>query len=146
MWCLRYHTVDMHQVAWRPMITAYSSSFIILSARLWSWFVMLQDKEVYCWPVQESLKTMLSWGWSMDRIREGAPASLHNKSRRMSQSSQVHPRRLLKVLYPDIMFCATWLNTFHLSQLSFEGDPAFSPRPVDMSNVTLSRDMQVNVE
>lgn len=28
-------------------------------------------------------------------------------------------------------------------QLSFEGGPAFSPRPIDMSNVTLSRDMQV---
>ncbi|XP_037829496.1 ryanodine receptor 2 [Kryptolebias marmoratus] len=77
-----------------------------------------KDKEAYCWPVQESLKTMLSWGWSIDRIREGDSANLHNKSRRMSQASQ----------------------------LSFEGAPAFSPRPVDMSNVTLSRDMQSMAE
>ncbi|XP_031696221.1 ryanodine receptor 2-like isoform X1 [Anarrhichthys ocellatus] len=80
--------------------------------------VILQDKEAYCWPVRESLKTMLSWGWSIDRIREGDPAGLHNKSRRISQASQ----------------------------LSFEGAPAFSPRPIDMSNVTLSRDMQSMAE
>ncbi|XP_035526010.1 ryanodine receptor 2-like [Morone saxatilis] len=77
-----------------------------------------KDKEAYCWPVRESLKTMLSWGWSIDRIREGDPASLHNKSRRISQASQ----------------------------LSFEGAPTFSPRPIDMSNVTLSRDMQSMAE
>uniref|UniRef100_A0A3Q1EA25 Ryanodine receptor 2 n=1 Tax=Acanthochromis polyacanthus TaxID=80966 RepID=A0A3Q1EA25_9TELE len=77
-----------------------------------------KDKEAYCWPVRESLKTMLSWGWSIDRIREGDPASLHNKSRRISQASQ----------------------------LSFEGASAFSPRPIDMSNVTLSRDMQSMAE
>uniref|UniRef100_A0A671VHP5 Uncharacterized protein n=1 Tax=Sparus aurata TaxID=8175 RepID=A0A671VHP5_SPAAU len=77
-----------------------------------------KDKEAYGWPVRESLKTMLAWGWSIDRIREGDPASLHNKSRRISQASQ----------------------------LSFEGGPAFSPRPIDMSNVTLSRDMQSMAE
>uniref|UniRef100_A0A3Q3N6U1 Ryanodine receptor 2a (cardiac) n=1 Tax=Mastacembelus armatus TaxID=205130 RepID=A0A3Q3N6U1_9TELE len=77
-----------------------------------------KDKESYCGSVRESLKTMLSWGWSIDRIREGDPTNLHNKSRRISQASQ----------------------------LSFEGALAFSPRPIDMSNVTLSRDMQSMAE
>ncbi|XP_034425492.1 ryanodine receptor 2 isoform X10 [Hippoglossus hippoglossus] len=77
-----------------------------------------KDKESYCWSVKESLMTMLSWGWSIERIREGDPASIHNKSRRISQASQ----------------------------LSFEGNAAFSPRPIDMSNVTLSRDMQSMAE
>ncbi|KAM8876872.1 ryanodine receptor 2 isoform 3-T3 [Synchiropus picturatus] len=77
-----------------------------------------KDKEGYCLPVRECLKTMLSWGWSINRIRDGDPASLHNKSRRISQASQ----------------------------LSFEGSPSFSPRPIDMSNVTLSRDMQSMAE
>uniref|UniRef100_A0AAQ4PR39 Ryanodine receptor 2 n=1 Tax=Gasterosteus aculeatus aculeatus TaxID=481459 RepID=A0AAQ4PR39_GASAC len=72
-----------------------------------------KEKEAYCWPVRASLKTMLAWGWSIDRIREGDAASLHNKSRRISQASQV--------------------NT-HI------------PRPIDMSNVTLSRDMQAMAE
>nr|XP_040033351.1 ryanodine receptor 2 isoform X4 [Gasterosteus aculeatus aculeatus] len=76
-----------------------------------------KEKEAYCWPVRASLKTMLAWGWSIDRIREGDAASLHNKSRRISQASQ-----------------------------SLEGAPAFSPRPIDMSNVTLSRDMQAMAE
>ncbi|XP_063324726.1 ryanodine receptor 2-like isoform X2 [Pelmatolapia mariae] len=75
-----------------------------------------KDKETYCWPIRESLKTMLSWGWSIDRIREGV--NLHNKPRRISQASQ----------------------------LSFEGASAFSPRPTDMSNVTLSRDLQSMAE
>ncbi|MED6246409.1 Ryanodine receptor 2 [Ataeniobius toweri] len=77
-----------------------------------------KDKEAYCWSARESLKTMLSWGWSIDRNRQGDTATLHNNSRRISQASQ----------------------------LSFEGAPSFSPRPVDMSNVTLSRDMQSMAE
>ncbi|XP_070401457.1 ryanodine receptor 2 isoform X2 [Nothobranchius furzeri] len=77
-----------------------------------------KDKEAYCWPVRESLKTMLSWGWNIDRNRDVDSGGLHNKSRRVSQASQ----------------------------LSFEGAAAFSPRPVDMSNVTLSRDMQSMAE
>ncbi|XP_076743293.1 ryanodine receptor 2 isoform X3 [Maylandia zebra] len=77
-----------------------------------------KDKETYCWPIRESLKTMLSWGWSIDRIREGDSVNLHNKPRRISQASQ----------------------------LSFEGASAFSPRPTDMSNVTLSRDLQSMAE
>uniref|UniRef100_A0A668AWW8 Uncharacterized protein n=1 Tax=Myripristis murdjan TaxID=586833 RepID=A0A668AWW8_9TELE len=75
-----------------------------------------KDKEVYRWPIRESLKTMLSWGWNIDRIREGDPASLHNKSRRISQASQVD-RHSLSL-----------------------------PRPIDMSNVTLSRDMHSMAE
>uniref|UniRef100_A0A1A8H1D3 EF-hand domain-containing protein n=2 Tax=Nothobranchius korthausae TaxID=1143690 RepID=A0A1A8H1D3_9TELE len=77
-----------------------------------------KDKEAYCWPVRESLKTMLSWGWNIDRNRDVDSGGLHNKSRRVSQASQQ----------------------------SFEGVAAFSPRPVDMSNVTLSRDMQSMAE
>uniref|UniRef100_A0A3P9BDB2 Ryanodine receptor 2 n=1 Tax=Maylandia zebra TaxID=106582 RepID=A0A3P9BDB2_9CICH len=49
-----------------------------------------KDKETYCWPIRESLKTMLSWGWSIDRIREGDSVNLHNKPRRISQASQVY--------------------------------------------------------
>ncbi|XP_054615531.1 ryanodine receptor 2 isoform X15 [Dunckerocampus dactyliophorus] len=77
-----------------------------------------KDKEVYCGPIRESLKTMLCWGWSINRIRESDAASLNNKSRRISQ----------------------------ISQLSFEGTQIFNPSPIDMSNVTLSRDMQSMAE
>ncbi|XP_077359216.1 ryanodine receptor 2 [Festucalex cinctus] len=77
-----------------------------------------KDKDFYCRPIRESLKTMLSWGWSINRIRESDPASLQNKSRRISLASQ----------------------------LSLEGAQCFNPRPIDMSNVTLSRDTQSMAE
>ncbi|MCI4384536.1 hypothetical protein PGIGA_G00039800 [Pangasianodon gigas] len=77
-----------------------------------------KDKEVYRWPIRETLKTMLSWGWSIERTRESDPASLHTRTRRISLTSQ----------------------------LSIEGAHGFSPRPVDMSNVTLSRDLHSMAE
>uniref|UniRef100_A0A8K9UIP4 Ryanodine receptor 2 n=1 Tax=Oncorhynchus mykiss TaxID=8022 RepID=A0A8K9UIP4_ONCMY len=48
-----------------------------------------KDKELYRWPIKESLKTMVMWCWSIERTREGDPASLHNRARRISQISQV---------------------------------------------------------
>ncbi|XP_035389753.1 ryanodine receptor 2 isoform X3 [Electrophorus electricus] len=77
-----------------------------------------KDKEVYHWPIKETLKTMLSWGWSIERTRESDPTRLHSRTRRTS-------------------LC---------SQLSIEGTHGFSPRPVDMSNVTLSRDLHSMAE
>ncbi|KAM9462023.1 ryanodine receptor 2 [Clarias gariepinus] len=77
-----------------------------------------KDKEVYRWPIRETLKTMLSWSWSIERTRESDTASLHTRTRRISLTSQ----------------------------LSIEGAHGFSPRPVDMSNVTLSRDLHSMAE
>ncbi|XP_072559363.1 ryanodine receptor 2 isoform X3 [Paramormyrops kingsleyae] len=77
-----------------------------------------KDKEVYRWPIKESLKTMLAWGWTIERMREGETVGLHNRARRVSQSSQ----------------------------LSIEGTHGFTPRPIDMSNVTLSRDLHSMAE
>lgn len=31
----------------------------------------------------------------------------------------------------------------YFAQMSFDGDLGFSPRPTDISNITLSRDLQV---
>ncbi|XP_028826293.1 ryanodine receptor 2 isoform X5 [Denticeps clupeoides] len=77
-----------------------------------------KDKEVYRWPIKETLKTMLSWRWTIERTKDGDTASLTNRTRRISLSSQ------------------------H----SIEGAHGFSPRPVDMSNVTLSRDLHSMAE
>lgn len=57
--------------------------------QLVKWIVLLQDKEAYCEPIRESLKTILSWGWIVERIGENDFASLYNKSRMASQASQV---------------------------------------------------------
>ncbi|RXM31020.1 hypothetical protein EOD39_7372, partial [Acipenser ruthenus] len=77
-----------------------------------------KEKEVYRWPIKESLKTMLAWGWSIERTREGDAMGLHNRARRISQSSQIS------------------IDTAH----------GYSPRPIDMSNVTLSRDLHSMAE
>uniref|UniRef100_A0A667I1B8 Ryanodine receptor 2 n=1 Tax=Lynx canadensis TaxID=61383 RepID=A0A667I1B8_LYNCA len=72
-----------------------------------------KEKEIYRWPIKESLKTMLAWGWRVERTREGDSMALYNRSRRISQTSQVRTHR---------------------------------PRAIDMSNVTLSRDLHAMAE
>uniref|UniRef100_A0A8C6K2C8 Uncharacterized protein n=1 Tax=Melopsittacus undulatus TaxID=13146 RepID=A0A8C6K2C8_MELUD len=39
-----------------------------------------KEKEIYRWPIKESLKTMLAWGWRIERTREGDSMALHAKS------------------------------------------------------------------
>ncbi|XP_072436665.1 ryanodine receptor 2 isoform X1 [Chiloscyllium punctatum] len=77
-----------------------------------------KDKEVYRWPIKESLKTMVAWSWTIARTREGESMVLYNRTRRISQSSQV----------------------------SVDSAHGYSPRPIDMSNVTLSRDLHAMAE
>uniref|UniRef100_A0A8C3QTN9 Ryanodine receptor 2 n=1 Tax=Cyanoderma ruficeps TaxID=181631 RepID=A0A8C3QTN9_9PASS len=50
---------------------------------------MEKEKEIYRWPIKESLKTMLAWGWRIERTREGDSMALYNRTRRISQTSQV---------------------------------------------------------
>lgn len=111
--------------------------------------MLLQDRDMYCCSVRESLKTMLSWGWCIDRSREGDPSSLHNKSRRISQSSQVNmsssTQTRWQVLFERSDRTYSCVFMYLLFQFSFEGAPAFTPRPIDMSNVTLSTEMQVHI-
>ncbi|PNI55288.1 RYR2 isoform 3 [Pan troglodytes] len=47
-----------------------------------------KEKEIYRWPIKESLKTMLAWGWRIERTREGDSMALYNRTRRISQTSQ----------------------------------------------------------
>uniref|UniRef100_A0A7M4FJ88 Ryanodine receptor 2 n=1 Tax=Crocodylus porosus TaxID=8502 RepID=A0A7M4FJ88_CROPO len=77
-----------------------------------------KEKEIYRWPIKESLKTMLAWGWRIERTREGDTMALYNRTRRISQTSQVS------------------VDTAH----------GYSPRAIDMSNVTLSRDLHAMAE
>uniref|UniRef100_A0A8B9CVX7 Ryanodine receptor 2 n=1 Tax=Anser brachyrhynchus TaxID=132585 RepID=A0A8B9CVX7_9AVES len=76
-----------------------------------------KEKEIYRWPIKESLKTMLAWGWRIERTREGDSMALYNRTRRISQTSQV-------------------IDAAH----------GYSPRAIDMSNVTLSRDVHAMAE
>nr|XP_057946113.1 ryanodine receptor 3-like isoform X1 [Doryrhamphus excisus] len=75
-----------------------------------------KEKEIYRWPIRESLKSMLAMGWSVDRARDGECTSQHRENEKMRKISQ-----------------ASQANGFH-------------PSPVDTSNVVLSRELQGMVE
>uniref|UniRef100_A0A3Q3G4E5 Ryanodine receptor 2b (cardiac) n=1 Tax=Labrus bergylta TaxID=56723 RepID=A0A3Q3G4E5_9LABR len=73
-----------------------------------------KEKEAYRWAIKETIKSMLAFGWTIERTKEGEAFGTHTCSRRVSQSGQV---------------C-----------LSFEGASTFSPKSLDMSSITLSWD------
>lgn len=61
------------------------ASFIVLP-------LDVKEKEIYRWPIRESLKSMLAMGWTVDRARDGESMSHHRdneKLRKISQASQV---------------------------------------------------------
>ncbi|KAK7901892.1 hypothetical protein WMY93_018661 [Mugilogobius chulae] len=76
-----------------------------------------KDKETYRCSVKETLKVMLAFGWTIDRTKGGDVFGKRTCTRRISQS-----------------------------QLSFEGASTFSPKPMDMSCITLSWDQCAMVE
>ena len=50
----------------------------------------LQDKETYRWAIRETVRSMLAFGWTIDRTKDGDVCSLHTCARRISQSGQVN--------------------------------------------------------
>uniref|UniRef100_A0A8C3QAL2 Ryanodine receptor 3 n=1 Tax=Geospiza parvula TaxID=87175 RepID=A0A8C3QAL2_GEOPR len=76
-----------------------------------------KEKEIYRWPARESLKTMLALGWSLERTKEGGEAMIHQRENEKLRS---------------------------ISQCS-QGN-GYSPTPLDLSNVALSRELQGMVE
>ncbi|XP_036397613.1 ryanodine receptor 3-like isoform X4 [Megalops cyprinoides] len=75
-----------------------------------------KEREVYRWPVKESLKSMLAMGWNIERTKEGEAMFQQRESEKLRKISQ-----------------------------SSQGN-GFSPCPLDMSNVLLSRELQGMVE
>ncbi|KAK2533298.1 Ryr3 [Columba livia] len=91
-----------------------------------------KEKEIYRWPARESLKTMLAMGWSLERTKEVGEALIHQreneKLRSISQSSQHIAKQNA--------------NSFY----KFKKGNGYSPMPLDLSNVVLSRELQGMVE
>ncbi|XP_045927387.1 ryanodine receptor 2 [Micropterus dolomieu] len=71
-----------------------------------------KEKEACRLAIKETIKSMLAFGWTIERTKEGDTFGMHTCTRRISQSGQ----------------------------LSFEGASTFSPKPMDMSSITLSWD------
>ncbi|KAM9211713.1 ryanodine receptor 1-like, partial [Leptosomus discolor] len=77
-----------------------------------------KDKEIYRWPIKESLKAMLAWEWMVEKAREGEEDKVEKKkTRKISQSAQ-----------------------------TYDPSHGYSPQPVDLSGVTLSRELQAMAE
>ncbi|KAM9224986.1 ryanodine receptor 1 isoform 1-T1 [Dugong dugon] len=77
-----------------------------------------KDKEIYRWPIKESLKAMIAWEWTIEKAREGEEEKTEKKqTRKISQSAQTYDAR--------------------------EG---YNPQPPDLSGVTLSRELQAMAE
>lgn len=48
-----------------------------------------QEKEIYRWPIRETLKSMLAMGWSIDRTKDGESMSQQRENEKMRKISQV---------------------------------------------------------
>ncbi|KYO28310.1 ryanodine receptor 3 isoform A [Alligator mississippiensis] len=75
-----------------------------------------KEKEIYRWPARESLKTMLAMGWRLERTKEGEAMVQQRENEKLRSISQ-----------------------------SSQGN-GYSPAPLDLSNVVLSRELQGMVE
>lgn len=56
-----------------------------------------QDKEIYRWPIKESIKAMLAWEWTLEKARDDEgevekKAAATTTTRKISQTAQVQKR------------------------------------------------------
>lgn len=51
---------------------------------------VVQDKEIYRWPIKESIKAMLAWEWTLEKARDGeGEVEKKAATRKISQTAQV---------------------------------------------------------
>uniref|UniRef100_A0A667ZYR6 Ryanodine receptor 2b (cardiac) n=1 Tax=Myripristis murdjan TaxID=586833 RepID=A0A667ZYR6_9TELE len=48
-----------------------------------------KEKEAYRWAIKETLRSMLAFGWHIERTKEGETLEMHTCTRKISQSGQV---------------------------------------------------------
>ncbi|XP_028825170.1 ryanodine receptor 1-like isoform X5 [Denticeps clupeoides] len=78
-----------------------------------------KDKEIYRWPIKESIKAMIAWEWTLDQTREGEDdKGEKKKARKISQTAQA----------------------------TYDPSHGYSPQPIDVSGMTLSRELQSMAE
>ncbi|EMP41031.1 Ryanodine receptor 1 [Chelonia mydas] len=78
-----------------------------------------KDKEIYRWPIKESLKAMIAWEWTVEKPHEGEEEKTEKKkTRKISQSAQA----------------------------TYDPSHGYNPQPIDLSGVTLSRELQAMAE
>lgn len=65
---------------------------------------LYQEKEIYRFPVKESLKSMLAMGWNIDRTKEGETMFQQRESEKMRKISQVSQVYIYKIKVSGIHF------------------------------------------
>ncbi|KPP74149.1 hypothetical protein Z043_106725, partial [Scleropages formosus] len=78
-----------------------------------------KDKEIYRWPIKESIKAMLAWEWTLDKARDGDEDKTEKKkTRKISQTAQA----------------------------TYDPSHGYNPQPIDISGMALSRELQAMAE
>uniref|UniRef100_A0A4W4GAQ9 Ryanodine receptor 1 n=1 Tax=Electrophorus electricus TaxID=8005 RepID=A0A4W4GAQ9_ELEEL len=80
-----------------------------------------KDKEIYRWPIKESIKAMLAWEWTIEKAREEgekAEKTPATATRKISQTAQA----------------------------TYDPSQGYSPQPVDLTTMALSRELQSMAE
>uniref|UniRef100_A0A669BFC7 Ryanodine receptor 1 n=1 Tax=Oreochromis niloticus TaxID=8128 RepID=A0A669BFC7_ORENI len=82
-----------------------------------------KDKEIYRWPIKESIKAMLAWEWTIEKARDGEgevekKAAATTTTRKISQTAQA----------------------------TYDPSHGYSPQPIDISGMALSRELQSMAE
>nr|XP_055030657.1 ryanodine receptor 1b isoform X5 [Misgurnus anguillicaudatus] len=77
-----------------------------------------KDKEIYRWPIKESIKAMLAWDWTLEKARDGETEKEVKATRKISQTAQA----------------------------TYDPSQGYSPQPVDITSMALSRELQSMAE
>ncbi|XP_060765620.1 ryanodine receptor 1 isoform X1 [Neoarius graeffei] len=78
-----------------------------------------KDKEIYRWPIKESIKAMIAWEWMLDKARDGDEDRGEKKAaRKISQTAQA----------------------------TYDPSHGYNPQPINISGMTLSRELQSMAE
>lgn len=62
-----------------------------------------QDKEIYRWPIKESIKAMLAWEWTLEKARDGeGDVEKKAATRKISQTAQVLSREAFGLFWKKV--------------------------------------------
>ncbi|KAG7259122.1 LOW QUALITY PROTEIN: hypothetical protein CRUP_027105 [Coryphaenoides rupestris] len=104
-----------------------------------------KDKEIYRWPIKESVKAMLAWEWTMDKSRDGeVEVEKTTATRKMSQTAQAtyDPSHGYNPQPIDI----TGMALSRELQATYDPSHGYNPQPIDITGMALSRELQSMAE
>lgn len=87
---------------------------------------------------------MLAWEWTLEKARDGeGEVEKKAATRKISQTAQVKRTKWKKL---EFSFNNLWVNhIFLLVQATYDPSHGYSPQPIDISLMTLSRELQVHL-